>query len=146
MTSFSTASSGVKAPTLLLPGRDLQQPPGNTNITRRVMGGLQYVTSTTALETAVDVTGSGVWTAGVFSTQVVSTSARVVITIDGIEVLDDSGTDIREYGMVQVNGMLLTGSVVGAAIGSVALPFLKSLKIQCQCNVPGYYTYNYYLT
>ena len=138
--------SGQKAPTMLLPGRFGEQPVGLTNVPRYVLGGLQYITSGSGLKTAVDVTGSGVLTAGLFSSRVTSTSARVIITIDGIEVLDDSGTNIVQYCMAQVNSLSVTSGNTGGSSGSEALPFLKSLKIQCQCNVPGYYTYNYYLT
>ena len=147
MTSFSTAGGGgLKSPTQMLTGRRGEQPGGNVTIAKLVLGALEYVTLGGTLNTAIDITGSGVWTCGYFMTANTSSIARVLVTIDGVQVLDESTTDsIRQYGMAQVNSMFVGGSY-GAAAAPVTIPFNKSLKVECQCDSTASYLYNYYLT
>jgi hypothetical protein len=146
MSSFSTAGGGVKAPTYLVPGIRGKQPGGDIAYVKASLGGIRVDSLGGTLNTVLDITGPGIWTVGYFMSGGTSTSARVIITIDGIVVLDDTDTNLYTVGMSQV-GTLYATSTSYSSTGPIGhVPFNKTLKIQCQCNVTGLYIYNYYLT
>jgi len=146
MTSFSTAGGGQKAATLLLPGRRTYYDNSGQSL-ESLTGALAYNYVSGAPATAVNVTGSGVLTFSMLAgSNGLHTSNNVTITIDGVEVLNDTvGPAISSSGMIQAGNLFyITSTAANCAYGHV--PFNTSLVISISSGYETKYYYNYYLT
>lgn len=146
MTSFATAGGGIKAVTSIIPGRRNYIITVNSAIDAYAAC-KKYTYNPGALDTVIDVTGSGFLTFALLSSNInaTTTNGHVIITIDGIEVLNDTSlTDLYPNSMTQVGGFVYFSGSQDTSTDSV--PFNKSLKIQVECDDTAYYYYNYYLT
>tara|TARA_R110000824_G_scaffold89382_3_gene219185 strand:- start:1837 stop:2277 length:441 start_codon:yes stop_codon:yes gene_type:complete len=146
MTSFAAAGAGVKPCTFLLPGRRGYLDSYGVDDSNR-SNALFYAYTKSAAADALSVTGAGYWTFGYFQGQgESSTTGTVVVTIDGVTVLDDTvSADIQYTGMCQVGSIFYAGSV-GPGITRVRVPFNKSLLVNVQSDGDARYYYDYYLT
>ena len=146
MPSFSTAGGGVKATTFILPGKLSQFNNDGAGLGSRV-GVVRYDYTSGAAADALNITGSGFLTYALFAaTDAGSTNSRIIITIDGVEVLDDTRAgSSNSVGLIQVgSGLWALNGQAAASRGSI--PFNKSLVINIECDSNAYYYYDYYLT
>ena len=142
MSSFSTAGGGVKSVTEIQPGkRGLNI--YNTNEVEVNAGVIPVGYLSSAFATVLDVTGSGFLTFSSFQSVVASTTARVIVTIDDVVVLDESATNIAVNFMIQV-GQFRYGSD-GISFSKESVAFNKSLKVEVKCDSGSTYHYDYYL-
>lgn len=142
MSSFSTAGGGVKAVTQIQPGkRGLNIYNASEVQINAAVIPVGYLAS--AFATVLNVTGSGYLAFSSFQSLVASTTARVIITIDGVVVIDDSATNIAVNFMMQV-GTFRYGSD-GISFSKEAVPFNKSLLVVVKCDSGSTYHYDYYL-
>ena len=142
--TFKFGGSGrLKSPTALLEGQtgylanQWSAPP-------YFVGGLKYDYSASSVATGLNVTGSGVIQFLSFGSDSTSSSGNMTVTIDGVEVLDDTRGAINNMGIVPIGGIYQAGTSLTASLGYV--PFNSSLVVTVQCNVAAYLSYNYYLT
>lgn len=107
-----------------------------------------YATAAPNPKTAVDVTGAGIWTCGLFVSNSAWTSARVIVTIDGVIVLDDTQDPGQYQGMAQCGALANATATYQYAqtFSEGHIVFNKSLKIEVEASHVGYYLYNYVLT
>ena len=145
MTSFSTAGAGAKAATYLQPGKQCYISTGQSS-QDAVTGAVRYAYSSGAARDVIIVTGSGVLQLGFFiGINFTSGDARVIITIDGTQVLNElRGGVIENYGMVQAGSYYTNAG--DTSISTDSIPFNKSLVINVTCSTNAYYYYRYYLT
>jgi len=134
----------LKSPTALLEGLS-GYVPGNSGFVYNFSGGKNYdYVASGGVATPINVTGSGVLQLLVFGSPSTSTSANMTVTIDGVQVLDDTRGDINNYLIVAVGNVYNSGN--HSAGGQGYVPFNSSLVVTVVCNVNADLAYNYYLT
>ena len=148
MSTFATAGAGPRAPTNLAPGVQGNRRgnfAGLSNLLRAsgIENGINF--TGTASNTVLDVTGSGIFQFGCLTTTSLGGSTGIaIVTIDGIEVSND--TALLYYN----EGLMAVGNITTFAPANViyeAVPFNKSLKIVCSnSNGDSTYVAKYYLT
>lgn len=145
MTSFATAGGGIPAVTSLLPGK-VSYIYALASELEQFGSFLRYVVNSGALRTVIDVTGSGYLTfAMIASDNDTSTNSHVIITIDGVEVLNDTkAADLNPKCMSQVGCLCFESTLPFMSYDQVR--FNKSLKIEAESDDTAYYYYNYFLT
>jgi hypothetical protein len=138
-----------RAATYLVPGRFCQTY-NNEQTSMYVANAVKYDYSASGLKTAIDVTGSGIWTCGLLVQGTDLTSARVKVTIDGVIVLDDTQNPGSGQGMAQCGSLYLSHTTASSSTGLIFseghIPFAKSLKVELDANSSCDYLYNYTLT
>lgn len=146
MSSFSTAGGGQKAATLLLPGRRCYYDTTGQDL-ETITGAVGYSYTSGSPATAVNVTGRGALTFSLLAgNNGLHVNNNVTITIDGVEVLNDTvAGSIENSGMLQV-GNLYWGISVACNCSYESVPFNKSLVISVSSDFTTKYYYNYYLT
>jgi hypothetical protein len=131
----------------ILQGRFCRTADNHTNC-KYVCNALEYSYTVSGLKTAVDVTGTGIWTCGIFVSNSLWTSARVKVTIDDVIVLD--GTESIgnwDRGMAQCGALTnAPNSTGGLSFTEGHIPFNSSLKVEVEASHTAYYLYNYTLT
>ena len=138
--------SGQKAATYLQPGRECYVSAGQ-DAQAPLSGCIRYAYTSGAARDVIDYTGSGVLQMGFFiGTNFTSGNARVIVTIDGAQVLNElRGGVIENVGMIQAGSFYYNGTSIQFAT-SDSIPFNTSLNINVTCSTNAYYYYRYFKT
>lgn len=144
MTSLSTVSAGVKPATALVSGRFGYTSSQWSNLNYLAAANRYVYTGGSGVQTALNVTGSGIVSFLMFGTDSASTSANMTITLDGVEILNDDRTSVQYEGIAGLGGIYSTGASL--TVQTEPTPFNSSLVVTVECNVNAWMSYLYYST
>ena len=144
MTSLSTVTAGIKAPSALLPNRTFYAL-NNVSGMDYLVGAIEVAyTGGSGVQTVLNVSGSGVIQWCCFGADAVTTSATMTIDIDGTQVLNESRGNIYDAGIMGIGSWELDGSRNAFAFDWV--PFYSSFVVTVSCNTNATFGYIYYST
>ena len=144
MTSLSTVAAGIKPPTALLSGRQIF-PSYNAAGMNYLVGAIEYAyTGGSGVQTPINISGSGVIQWCCFGSDATTTSATMTIDIDGTQVLNESRTNILDYGIAGIGSWELDS--YRNAVSFDWVPFNSSFVVTVSCNQNATLGYIYYLT
>ena len=144
MTSLSTVAAGIKPPTSLLSNRQFYAVYNNSGMDY-LLGAIKYsYTGGSGVQTAINISGSGVIQWCGFGSDATTTSATMTIDIDGTQVLNESRGNIVSAGIAGIGSWELDANRNAFAFDWV--PFYSSFVVTVSCDQNATLGYIYYLT
>ncbi len=147
MSSFSTASAGMRPPTLLASKQHGYHGAAPIYV-YEPMGGYYYTyTGAGSVVRALNVTGRGIIQGLYFGCDSATTSSSIELIIDGVSVYSDSSLpNIINSGYCPVGGCFVDITTNNFSVTQSAIPFNTSFTVDVSCNLTSILSYKYYLT